>query len=83
MNIGEPHWTPFRDPLKMLIYHGDRGDVDTVIVDGRVLMSGRHVLTVDEEEVIAKAGEATRRVWQRAEAEIGLPPLLLERVRQL
>jgi cytosine/adenosine deaminase-related metal-dependent hydrolase len=83
VDVREPHWMPFRDVLKMLVYHGNRGDVDTVIVDGRVLMSGRNVLIVNEEEIIAKASEAARRIWQKADSEIGLPPLILKPVRQL
>jgi 5-methylthioadenosine/S-adenosylhomocysteine deaminase len=83
VNIREPHWGPFRDVLKMLIYHGNRSDVDTVIVDGRMLMSKRNVLSLSEEEVIAKAAEAMRRIWQKAESEIGLPSLLLRPVPHL
>ena len=81
MNVREPHWTPFRDVLKMLIYHGNRSDVETVIVDGRLLMSERKVMTISEEEVVSKATEAARRIWQKADSEIGLPPLILKPTR--
>ena len=61
---------PFRDPLKILLYHANRNDVDTVIVDGQVLMQERRILTVDEDEVISKANEAAQRIWKKAESEI-------------
>jgi hypothetical protein len=67
----------------MLLYHCNGNDVDTVIVDGRTLMAGRQVVTVDEEEVLAKAEVVADRIWKKAEAEIGLPPLLLEQVKQV
>jgi 5-methylthioadenosine/S-adenosylhomocysteine deaminase len=80
LNIKQPHWFPGRDPLKMLLYHGNRNDVDTVIVDGHLLMKERKVLAVDEDEVMAKADEAAKRVWQKADAEVGLPELMLKHV---
>jgi len=40
--------------------HGE--NVDTVVIDGRVVMRGRRLLTVDEQEVIDEASEAAQRV---------------------
>ena len=77
INLRQPHLMPFRDPLKILLYHANCNDVDTVIVDGQILMAERKILTMDEDEVIAKANEATKRIWQKAESEIGLPKSLL------
>jgi 5-methylthioadenosine/S-adenosylhomocysteine deaminase len=50
--------TPMYDPISHLVYviHGD--DVQNSIVNGRVLMRDRKVLTLDESEVIAGA-----RAW--------------------
>ncbi len=42
--------------------HGD--NVDTVIIDGQLVMEGRKMLTVDEEEVIEEATRAAHRVIQ-------------------
>jgi 5-methylthioadenosine/S-adenosylhomocysteine deaminase len=81
MNMEQAHLSPFRDPLKILVYHANQNDVDTVIVDGEILMEGRRVLTLDEREVISEAKEVARRIWSKAEAEIGLPRLLLPIVR--
>ena len=44
----------------MFAAHGE--NVDTVVIDGRVVMKGREMLTVDEQEVIDEATEAARRV---------------------
>jgi 5-methylthioadenosine/S-adenosylhomocysteine deaminase len=50
--------TPMYDPLSHLVYatHGD--DVRTTIVNGRILMRDRKVLTLDERAVLAEA-----RAW--------------------
>ncbi len=53
-----PHWYPRHDRLSLLTYAAAAADVDTVIVDGRVLMEGRRLLTIDEEKV---KSEANRR----------------------
>ena len=47
--------TPLYDPVSQLVYatHGD--DVKTTIVNGRVLMRDRQVLTLDEPRVLAEA----------------------------
>jgi 5-methylthioadenosine/S-adenosylhomocysteine deaminase len=77
INARQPHLMPFRDPLKILLYHANGNDVDTAIVDGQILMEGRKILTLDEEEVISKANEVAKRIWRKAELEIQLPGLLL------
>jgi 5-methylthioadenosine/S-adenosylhomocysteine deaminase len=83
VNTQQTHLCPHRDPLKALIYHANRNDIEMVIVDGKILMEGRKVLTVDEEEIISKANETAHRLWRKAEAEIGLPKFLLGKVKKV
>jgi 5-methylthioadenosine/S-adenosylhomocysteine deaminase len=47
--------TPLYDPVSHLVYASRGDDVRTVVVNGRVLMRNRKVLTLDEGEVIAEA----------------------------
>jgi 5-methylthioadenosine/S-adenosylhomocysteine deaminase len=47
--------TPMYDPLSHLVYVTRGDDVRTTIVNGRVLMRDRKVLTLDEPAVIAEA----------------------------
>jgi 5-methylthioadenosine/S-adenosylhomocysteine deaminase len=51
------------DPIKALVDAGSGRDVDTVIVDGKVLVQAGRLTRVDEAEVYAKAREATRHYW--------------------
>jgi len=53
----------YADPIKALVEGGCGRDVDTVIVDGKVLVQGGRTTRVDEDQVYAKAREATQRYW--------------------
>jgi 5-methylthioadenosine/S-adenosylhomocysteine deaminase len=48
-----------------LVFAANGSCVDTTIVDGRVVMQGREILTVDEDEVIREANRAFREVEAR------------------
>ena len=41
--------TPRANPLAALVYCARATDVDTVLCDGKVLMRGRKLLTIDKE----------------------------------
>jgi 5-methylthioadenosine/S-adenosylhomocysteine deaminase len=51
--------TPFAMPVhrvaSALVYNVNSGSVDTVIVDGKMLMRGKQVLVVDEKALLAEA----------------------------
>jgi 5-methylthioadenosine/S-adenosylhomocysteine deaminase len=83
VDLEKPHLSPFRDPIKILLYHANQNDVDTVIVNGQILMAGRKMFTIDEKEVISKADEVAKRIWKKAESEIGLPGLFIPRAQSL
>jgi len=51
-----------------LINDVDGADVETVLVDGRVVVEGRRLVHVDEEEAYRKVVEETTALWNRAGA---------------
>jgi cytosine/adenosine deaminase-related metal-dependent hydrolase len=53
----------YADPIKALVDSASGRDVDTVIVDGQVLVQGGRATRVDEDAVLAKARAATERYW--------------------
>ena len=53
----------YADPIKALVDGASGRDVDTVIVDGKVLVQGGRLTRVDEAEVYAKARQATDQYW--------------------
>ncbi|MBI4259231.1 MAG: amidohydrolase [Actinobacteria bacterium] len=66
VDMRKPHTTPVFDPVANLVYAAHGGDVDTVIVAGRLLMRGREVLVADEQEILEEADRRGREVVARA-----------------
>src|SRR5947208_796637 len=60
------HTTPFypETVIGHLVYSGRGSDVQATIVDGQILMSGGVVRTVDEADVIARAQETARELFE-------------------
>jgi len=52
----QPH-PPTENPYSLLVYATKASDVETVVVDGRVVVRSGDVLTLDESGVLAKAAE--------------------------
>jgi len=59
------HMAPKSNPLAALVYCARASDVDTVLCDGRVLMRGRKLLTIDKEEVKKEVQARLKRLSQR------------------
>jgi 5-methylthioadenosine/S-adenosylhomocysteine deaminase len=62
----QPHLTPLLDPVKALVYSARGADVRDAVIDGRVIMRDRKILTVDEDSLLARAAEAAHRCATRA-----------------
>jgi 5-methylthioadenosine/S-adenosylhomocysteine deaminase len=62
--------TPFAMPVhrvaSALVYNLNSGSVDTVIVDGKVLMRNKQVLVVDEKALLAEARAVCKQLFKRA-----------------
>jgi 5-methylthioadenosine/S-adenosylhomocysteine deaminase len=56
------HQTPLYNVYSHLVYATRASDVETVMINGRVVMDGRRVLTIDEAAVRAKAVEYRDRI---------------------
>lgn len=57
MNSAGPHMRPHHDMVSQIIYSARACDIRTVIIDGRLVMEDGAILTVDEEEVLARVDE--------------------------
>ncbi len=62
--------TPNSNPVSNLVYSGSGHAVDTVIVNGRVLMRNKKLQTLDEETVMQNALEHSQVLLERADIEI-------------
>lgn len=61
----KPHLTPMHDPYANLVYSARGSDVETVIIDGRIIMENREVKTLDEEGVTRKGRETASDLLNR------------------
>jgi cytosine/adenosine deaminase-related metal-dependent hydrolase len=66
INLHELGLTPHTNPVSNVVYSGNGEYVDTVIVNGRLLMRERRLLTLDEEEVMRTAREHSTALMERA-----------------
>ena len=62
----QPHLSPLFDPEKALVYSARGGDVRDAVIDGKIVMRDRKVLTVDENALLAEAEQVARRCAARA-----------------
>ncbi|WZL72545.1 amidohydrolase family protein [Clostridiaceae bacterium 35-E11] len=66
INMQQPHLTPNFMYVHRLIYQAVANDVDNVIVDGKIMMKDRQVLTVDEKQVLEEANQESIATIERA-----------------
>ncbi len=62
IGLNEPHLTPLYNEYSHLVYAMSGADVDTVLINGKVVMENRQLLTINEEEVMQKVREIAVKV---------------------
>lgn len=66
IDVDRPEWVPSYNLVYSLVYSATGDSVDTVIVDGNVLMENRELKTMDLAEVHAHCRELAPKLAQRA-----------------
>ncbi|OXM14197.1 5'-deoxyadenosine deaminase [Paenibacillus herberti] len=68
LNLNQFHTFPSFDvdPISRIVYSATRGDVETTIADGRILMDRGVMLTVDKEITLMEADRAIKRLLKRS-----------------
>jgi 5-methylthioadenosine/S-adenosylhomocysteine deaminase len=62
VGFDDVHHIPTFDVVSHLVYVTDEQDVETVIVDGKILMEERKMLTLDTEKIAKEARELAARI---------------------
>lgn len=62
INLNKPHLAPLHQLESLLAYGVSGADVDTVIVNGKVLMRDRKLLTIDEAALISDVQSRAERI---------------------
>jgi 5-methylthioadenosine/S-adenosylhomocysteine deaminase len=57
VNAARPHLTPLHDPVSALVYAARASDVDTVLVNGKIVLQAGALPGFDETEFLAHAQE--------------------------
>ncbi|MFC7306534.1 amidohydrolase [Streptomyces monticola] len=66
VDLSGPHTQPVHDLAATLVHSARSADVTTTIVDGRVLMRDRRLLTLDVPQTVAELGERLPELTRRA-----------------
>ncbi|KAF1086654.1 5-methylthioadenosine/S-adenosylhomocysteine deaminase [Sporotomaculum syntrophicum] len=66
LDMHQPHLYPLFDIYAQIVYAAASSDVHTVLVDGRVVMENRRILTLDEDVVMAEAQRCADALVQRS-----------------
>lgn len=66
LDIDQPHLSPTHNQLNTLISAASGRDITEVIVDGKILMRNREVVTLDEEKILCESRERIQKIAARA-----------------
>ena len=66
VSMGGLHATPAAELISALVYSAQASDVDTVVIDGKLVMRDRKLLTVDEAETVDVANAEAKKLVERA-----------------
>lgn len=64
-SLRRPELLPLTDPVRNLVYSGGSSTVDTVVIDGRVVLRGGAFVAFDEEAALARASVRSTRLLDR------------------
>lgn len=61
-DMNKPYWYPRNNKLSQLVYAANIGDVDTVFVNGKMVVSGGKLTVFDENVIYGKANELAEKL---------------------
>jgi 5-methylthioadenosine/S-adenosylhomocysteine deaminase len=68
IGLNKPHLTPLYNEYSHLVYAANGADVDTVIINGQIVMENRKLLTIDEAEVMSRVSELAVKIRKSLQA---------------
>ncbi len=70
LDLNRPHLQPIYNIVSQLVYSAAGADVRDVIIDGKLVMKDRILLTLDQDEILKKIEEIRKRIYQNFLNEI-------------
>ncbi len=65
VDLNRPHLQPIYNVVSHLVYAATGADVRDVIIDGKIVMQNRKLLTLDEDRILARMKEIREDIWKR------------------
>lgn len=69
VDMKKPHLTPVYDVVPNLIYNANGNDVETIIIDGKIVQENYKVKGVDEKQIVEKGQEVAEALWNKTGVE--------------
>ena len=69
IDLTKPHNCPVIDPIKNFVYYSSGTDVETVIVDGKIIVDHGRAVNTDENDLRERVRAATQRIWRLADEQ--------------
>jgi 5-methylthioadenosine/S-adenosylhomocysteine deaminase len=66
IDLKKPHMIPIHDPVAGLVYSASGHDVETSIIDGKIIMENRVIKGLNEIEIIEKTQKAAEDLVKRS-----------------
>jgi cytosine/adenosine deaminase-related metal-dependent hydrolase len=63
INLRTTRYGPARDPINALVEYGSGADVETVIVNGEIVVDKGRSTRIDEDELFGQAEQGAKRAW--------------------
>ena len=57
------HWKPKFNSISLAVYAGNSMDVDTVIINGKVVLRSKELLTIDMEKLYSEVDRVTNKLY--------------------
>jgi 5-methylthioadenosine/S-adenosylhomocysteine deaminase len=62
VDMQRPHIAPVHDPVASLVYCANCGDVDSVFIDGKLVMENGVLKNIDEKKIVDRANKVIGRL---------------------
>lgn len=70
IDVDKPHYNPFYDVISNIVYTGTGSDVDTVIINGDLIMKDRNILSLNVKEIVKEANYRGEKILSKADIEV-------------